>query len=435
MQIWLRIRSALAGLVGLVLALAALNKYDPYLIPLRGTGNAVIVVASLLVVALLIRRGVWRRGLGGRLLLLVWILPSVAMLLATTSYELGKRRVLSAQPSRAQILGRHFVVGYTSFGEVARLAEQGLIAGVYVTRHNIAAAGGTAEGLRSEIAALQQRRRSAGLPPLVVAVDQEGGIVSHLAPPLSALPALSTLAGLPADARAQKAEELGRTHGRELASIGITQNFAPVVDLKPDAEHNPLDFNTLIGERAISDDPAVVSDVAAAYVGGLEASGVTATVKHFPGLGRLRSDTHHFTAHLDTPREVLDVSDWRPFKDLLKGTRAQLMIGHVNLAAIDPDRPASHSRRVVDGLIRKQWNYQGVIITDDLVMGAVYHNDICTAVIEAFGAGVDLLLVAYDGATQFYPIFTCALDAAEAGKLDLAALRESEARLASRTRP
>ncbi len=117
-----------------------------------------------------------------------------------------------------------------------------------------------------------------------------------------------------------------------------------------------------------------------------------------------------------------------PTKDVLAGTNAQLMIGHVNLTAIDPDRPASHSRRVIDGVIRKQWNYQGVIITDDLVMGAIYGHDVCTAVVEALNAGVDLLLVAYDGA-QFYRVFACASDAAVAGKLDLATLRESEARL------
>ncbi len=190
----------------------------------------------------------------------------------------------------------------------------------------------------------------------------------------------------------------------------------------------PFDFHTLIGQRALASDPAVVSEIALAFVRGLEASGVTATVKHFPGLGRLHTDTHHFMASLDTPRDVLEASDWRPFRNVLAGTNAQLMIGHVNLTAIDPDRPASHSLRVIDGLIRKQWHYQGVIITDDLVMGAIYGHDVCTAVVEALNAGVDLLLVAYDGA-QFYRIFACTSDAATAGKLDLATLRESEARL------
>jgi len=104
------------------------------------------------------------------------------------------------------------------------------------------------------------------------------------------------------------------------------------------------------------------------------------------------------------------------------------MIGHVTLTAADPDRPASHSKRVVDGIIRQRWHYQGVIVTDDLVMGAIYQHDVCTAVVEALNAGVDLLLVAYDGA-QFYRIFACASAGFERGKLDPAMLRDSEARL------
>ena len=104
------------------------------------------------------------------------------------------------------------------------------------------------------------------------------------------------------------------------------------------------------------------------------------------------------------------------------------MIGHVTLTAADPDRPASHSRRVIDGIIRERWNYQGIVITDDLVMGAIYQRNVCTAVVEALNAGVDLLLVAYDGA-QFYRVFACASAGFSQGKLDPAMLRASEGRL------
>ena len=153
-----------------------------------------------------------------------------------------------------------------------------------------------------------------------------------------------------------------------------------------------------------------------------------ATVKHFPGLGRVRADTHHFSADLDTPLEELEASDWIPFRKVLAGSKAQLMIGHVTLTSVDPDRAASHSRLVVDGIVRKKWNYQGVIMTDDLVMGAIYQRNVCTAVVEALNAGVDLLLVAFDGA-QFYRIFACAAAASAQGKLDAATLRDSEMRL------
>ncbi|WP_311968055.1 glycoside hydrolase family 3 N-terminal domain-containing protein [Bradyrhizobium archetypum] len=323
-------------------------------------------------------------------------------------------------------LGRHFIVGYSSFPEVAVLAEKGFVAGIYVTKHNIV--GSSVDRLKEEISALQEKRRIAGLPPLIIAADQEGGIVSHLAPPLTRLPALSTLASVKPDLRAEKAEAFGRTHGQELAAIGINLNLAPVLDLRPELKRNRFDFNTLIGQRAISDDPAVVIDIARAYVSGLESSGVGAAVKHFPGLGRVRADTHHFSADLDTSLDELEASDWIPFRKVLAGSKAQLMIGHVTLTSVDPDRPASHSKRIVDGIIRKRWNYQGVVMTDDLVMGAIYQRNVCTAVTEALNAGVDLLLVAFDGA-QFYRIYTCAMAALAEERLDATMLSESEMRL------
>jgi beta-N-acetylhexosaminidase len=426
MQILNRIGLVLVWLAGAVFVFAAANKNDPYLISLRGPGNIVLAAASAIAVAVLIHCGYWRRGNAGRLLVLLWFLPSLAMLGAHVSFDWRKRSVLQTDTVQARSLGRHFIVGYSSFSEVAVLAEKGLISGVYITRHNIV--GSSAAHLKEEISALQEKRRTAGLPPLIVAADQEGGIVSHLAPPLTKLPALSTLAGLAPDVQAEKAAAFGRTHGQELAALGINQNLAPVLDLRPELKRNRLDFNTLIGQRAISDDPAVVADIARAYVNGLEASGVGATVKHFPGLGRVRTDTHHFSADLDTPVAELEASDWIPFRKVLAGSKAQLMVGHVTLSSVDPDRPASHSKRVVDGIVRKKWNYQGVVMTDDLVMGAIYRRNVCTAVVEALNAGVDLLLVAFDGA-QFYRIFTCAAAASAEGRLDAAMLGDSETRL------
>jgi beta-N-acetylhexosaminidase len=426
MKILKRIGLVLVWLAGAVFVFAAVNKNDTYLFLLRGTGNIVLVAASIVAIVVLIRRGYWRKGVAAKMLILLWCLPSLSMLGAHASFEWRKRNVLQTDTAQARSLGRHFVVGYSSFSEVAVLAEKGLISGVYITRHNIV--GSSAARLKDEISALQEKRRAAGLPPLIVAADQEGGIVSHLAPPLTKLPALSTLANLAPDVRAEKAEAFGRTHGQELAALGVNQNLAPVLDLRPELKRNRFDFNTLIGQRAISDDPAVVADIARAYVGGLEASGVGATVKHFPGLGRVRTDTHHFSADLDTPLEELEASDWIPFRKVLAGSKAQLMIGHVTLTSVDPDRPASHSKRVVDGIVRKKWNYHGVVMTDDLVMGAIYQRNVCTAVVEALNAGVDLLLVAFDGA-QFYRIFTCVAAASAGGRLDAAMLGDSAARL------
>jgi beta-N-acetylhexosaminidase len=403
------------------------NLYDPYLAMIRGWGDVALAVGELAGIALLLGCGYWRGGgLAAKLLVLLWCLPPLAMASAVTIFHMRKHAVLQADGPRAQELGRHFVVGYSSFDEIAALAAKGLIGGIYITRHNIG--GRSADALRSEIARLQSIRRDAGLPSLIVAADQEGGIVSHLSPPLTSLPALATLAALPPTERATKAEAYGRIHGRELESLGITLNFAPVVDLLRTEASNPLDFNSLISRRAIAGDPRVVSGIAAAYVRGLEASGVEATVKHFPGLGRIREDTHHFRADLATPVAELEASDWLPFREVLSRSSAYLMVGHVAVTAIDPTKAASHSKRVIDDLLRKQWGYQGIIITDDLVMGPIYEHGVCAAVTEALNAGVDLLLVAYDG-LQFYRMYHCAISASADGKLDDAMLKSSLARL------
>ena len=410
-----------------VLIFVSANLYDPYLVMIRGWGHVALMIGELAGIGALLACGYWRRGgASGKALVLLWCLAPLAMLSAVTIFHGRKHSVLHAEGRRAQELGRHFVVGYSSFDEIASLAAKGLIGGIYVTRHNIE--GRTADALRSEISQLQAMRRARGLPPLIVAADQEGGIVSHMSPPLTALPALATLAALPPAERLAKAEEFGRTQGRELAALGITLNFSPVVDLLRTGPPNPLDFNSLISRRAISGDPEVVASIAAAYARGLEANGVEATVKHFPGLGRVRADTHHFRADLTTPVAELEATDWMPFRQVLARSSAYLMVGHVAVTAIDSNRAASHSKRVINDLIRNKWGYQGIIITDDLVMGPIYEHGVCAAVVEALNAGVDLLLVAYDG-LQFYRMYDCALNASTGGRLDETMLSNSLARL------
>jgi beta-N-acetylhexosaminidase len=406
------------------------NLYDPYLVMMRGQGKILVLIASFVTVGLLVIGGaLHRKGIAGKLLVLMWCLPPLAMLSAEAVFQLRKQAVLRADGQHARDLGRHFIVGYSSFDDVAPLAAKGLIGGIYVTRHNIR--GKAPDALKSEIANLQAMRRVAGLAPLIVAADQEGGIVSHLSPQLTSLPALSSLAKLPADKRARMAENFGQIHGHELASLGITLNFAPVVDLLRVEPRNRFDFNSLISRRAISEDPEIVAEIAGSYARGLESAGIGATVKHFPGLGRVREDTHHFRARLDTAVNELNASDWIPFRKALAQSNASLMVGHVAVTAIDAERAASHSRRVVNDLIREQWGYQGIIITDDLVMGAIYQNGICTAVVEALNAGVDLLLVAFDG-LQFYRVYDCALAASAQGRLSKVMLEKSAARLEGR---
>jgi beta-N-acetylhexosaminidase len=423
-------RAASFWIAGLFLVFAAANINDPYLVPIRQWGWIAILVGALLgSVFLLGRRRGQKNSLSGRGLLALWCAVPVVLAGAEALFEFRKERVLAATPAEAAALGRHFISGYWQVEDIEPLVEKGLIGGIYVTQHNVADRDPAA--LRDEIIHLQALRRAAGLPPLRVATDQEGGTVSHLSPPLSRFPPLSNLASLPAEDREKAARAQGENQGRELATLGITLDFAPVVDLHRKMPNNPLDFNSHIGQRAISNDPTIVASIALAFSQGLETAGVQPTAKHFPGLGRVAEDTHHFQARLDTPLADLENSDWQPFRTLLASSNAMLMIGHVTLDAVDPERPASHSKRVIQDIIRRQWGFNGLIVTDDLVMGAIYQHGLCTAVVEALNAGVDLLLVAYDG-RQFYRAMDCALAAQRRGEIDLSALASSDERLKAR---
>ncbi len=432
-----RLAAILLWVAAVALIAASFNLYAPYLTSVRARLLIALPIVCCLVLVVLWLRRRWigrhmvRRRALRVALAVVWCLPLLGMLRSETAFQRTRQAVLAADAQTSRQLGAHFIVGYARVEAVAPLAAKGLIGGIYVTHHNIQ--GRTAADLKADIAGLQALRRANGLPPLIVVADQEGGIVSHLSPQLPALPALATLAELPADQRAAKARAYGEIQGRELAGIGVTINLAPVVDLRRGPMRKLFDFNSLIAQRAISDDPAKVTDIAANYIAGLNAAHVGATIKHFPGLGRARGDTHHFTADIDAPVAELEASDWRPFRDLLADGNAHLMVGHAAVNAVDPGIPASHSKRLIDGLVRGTWGYQGLIMSDDMVMGAVYQHGLCHATVASLNAGLDLLLVAYDGA-QYFRIFECALTAAAQGKLDEGMLLKSDARLDARSK-
>ncbi|MGE5492487.1 MAG: glycoside hydrolase family 3 N-terminal domain-containing protein, partial [Actinomycetota bacterium] len=353
--------------------------------------------------------GLWlaRRGQGPEARLRQVALAAVlAVAIGNQAWFLWqKHEVLAATPPMQRI-GAHFVVGFRDFDSVQTLAEKGLIGGIYLSRANLK--GASAEELRRRIDALQEARRQAGLPPLFVAADQEGGSVSHLSPLVEAQPPLSSLAQAgPAETLPSRARRYGERQGKALAGLGVNMNLSPVVDLKPRANGNWPDLHTRIGDRAISADPRVVSAVATAYSGGLAKSGVQPTVKHFPGLGRVKGDTHLVKSRLDaSPAEL--AADWQPFREVTARTGAAMMLGHVTLPAIDPKHPASVSKAVVQGLLREQWGYQGLLMTDDLNMGAVYADGIDRAAIGALDAGVDLLLVTYDPDQYYRAVYAAA---------------------------
>lgn len=386
----------------------------PLLFKLRGLETAVLLGLPIVVL--------W--GSGRRLApitrgLLLAVLPLAGA--QEVLWQWQRAFVLAAGPA-VRSVGRHFIVGYTDFDEVATLAEKGLIGGIYVGRRNVRQRSFAA--VRDEIAALQAVRHRAGLPPLIVAADQEGGRVSHLSPPLERLPPLAALATHPA--RAEAARGYGAQQGAALAALGINLNLGPVVDLRPATPARHDGFSD-IAVRAISDDPAVVSRVAAAYLDGLASNGVVGTLKHFPGLQRVDRDTHLRTAHLAENPDAL-AGDWAPFRALAGHAGSAMMLGHVTLDAIDPRRAASHSPQLIAGLLRGDWQYDGILITDDLNMGAVFDRGIGRVAGEALAAGADLVMVSYDP-RQIYRALYGAAAALASGRIAGQTLRDSAARL------
>ena len=326
-----------------------------------------------------------------------------------------------------RLLGAHFMVGYDDAKELHELARKGLIGGVFITGRNVK--GRTAAALREEIDGLQTLRRETGLPPLIIATDQEGGAVSRLSPLIERQPGLATLldADVPEAELAQRAHAYGAQQGSSLAALGVTLNFSPVVDLRTGRAPGHWDLHTRIDERAISVDPVLTAQVALAYEQGLESAGVRGTLKHFPGLAGVTEDTHHFAAVLRTPVARLATHDWKPFQDVSKNSNAAIMLGHVVVPELDAVYPASFSRKIVQQLIRGEWGYQGLLVTDDLTMGAAYNRGLCDTTVRALDAGVDLLLIAFDH-DKYFDAMHCAQQAARRGALDLPMLERSSAR-------
>jgi beta-N-acetylhexosaminidase len=264
--------------------------------------------------------------------------------------RIAKWEVLRRDAANVADVERHFVVGYDDIVAIRALVHDTHVGGIFLTQRNVA--GRSAADVAAEVTGLQAIRRSAGLPPLVVTADQEGGPVSHLSPPLPHPPALSTIAALAPDERRGAARRVGAEAGAALKDIGITMDLAPVVDLTPARAAGVLDWNTHIATRSISDDPAVVATVSAGFSEGLLSAGITLTAKHFPGLGRVAVDTHLFGTSLDVSAADLQATEWVPFRAVLGIPGAAVMLSHVALDSVDAGIPVSRSRRVVTGLLR-----------------------------------------------------------------------------------
>lgn len=237
---------------------------------------------------------------------------------------------------------------------------------------------------------LQRAAQQAGHPPLLIAADQEGGQLMTLGSPATQFPGNMALA---AARDVPLTRSVGEAIGREMAATGIRVNYAPVCDLNT----NPA--NPALGIRSFGSDPTLVGQMARAMVEGLQAAGVAATAKHFPGIGEAGVDSHHHLPVIDHPRERLDAVEFAPFREAIRGGVKMVMSGHFALPAVtgSHDVPATLSRGAMYDLLRDDLGFEGVTITDALDMGAITQGagQIVDAV-AAVRAGNDLLLIMPD---------------------------------------
>ncbi len=222
--------------------------------------------------------------------------------------------------------------------------------------------------------------------PVCVAIDHEGGRWVRVRSGFTTLPTMAELGRL-GDVRL--AEDFGHVIGRELRSIGIDLCLGPVLDVAT----NPR--NPVIGERSLGDDPTLVGDLGTAIVRGMQAEGVAACGKHFPGHGDTQSDSNVKLPVLPHGVARLEDVELRPFSRAVGSRIAAMLVGHILFRALDPKHPASLSRPILYGLLRQKLGYRGFVLVDDIDMGALTshftHSEIATL---GIAAGADAFLCA-----------------------------------------
>ena len=230
--------------------------------------------------------------------------------------------------------------------------------------------------------------QAAGTLPLLVAIDQEHGPVARLGPPFTRFPAAMALGAV---GDATLARRVAAAAAAELAVAGITVNLAPVADV------NTEPTNPVIGLRSPGEDPARSSELVAAQVTGIQRdAGIAATAKHFPGHGDTTLDSHDALPTVDATRSQLRAEALRPFRAAVDAGVELVMPGHLLLPAVDPEHPATLSPAVLRGLLRDELGFEGVIISDSMLMGAVRRGDGAATAVDAVAAGVDLVLMPPD---------------------------------------
>lgn len=227
--------------------------------------------------------------------------------------------------------------------------------------------------------------------PLFLAVDQEGGPVARLGDPFTRFPGNTVIGG---DNRpVERAEEYSRVTAKEMSLVGLNMNLAPVVDVQWEETEPHLNG------RTFGDNPEKVALLGKTVIEVLQKNGIMAVAKHFPGLGKAPMDPHQDLPIIEVDEEEMEAIHLPPFQAAIGEAVSGIMTSHAVYPALDPDSPCTLSQKILTGLLRKTMGFEGLIITDDLEMGAIKKTcGVPDGAVAAFEAGADILLICHDHA-------------------------------------
>lgn len=295
-----------------------------------------------------------------------------------------------------QEIGNLFIIGFhgTHFTREARNLLDALNpCGVILFSRNVQSPLQTAQ-LNHDLQAHYHERSREGL---FIGVDQEGGRVRRLREPFSVFPAALELV-LSADPN-EAVREFAATTARELRLAGFNLDFVPVLDVVEELEDLR---GSVIGDRSYGSDPEIVSRLGLLVIKTMRLFGLITCTKHFPGHGGTLVDSHKELPVDDRPMAVLEARDLVPFARTVQNNADMIMTAHVLYPSIDRNRPATLSDTLIQELLRQRMGYDGVVITDDLDMGAVaHHHPPEESTLMALKAGVDIPLFCNDPQKAF----------------------------------